>query len=215
MAPESMQVARFKAALALLRSRCKNGVYIPTIPSVLLTLKDGTPDFDAVLVIDKENLWFLEGVVHMPLFDNKECFMQAYQEEPLLLCEGAFGAQQDCQNRKLLLEIPHGSNAPENSTFPGCATGWIHSDWEEKQAAVNAQANAASLAPKLAVPTPLPKIKKTPKTVKSKATVGLDTDPELKIFTIARCDHICDIWMSRSWQKQSAAIKLYIELYKY
>ncbi len=65
MVPKSMQVARFKAALALLCSRCKNGVYLPTIPSVLLTLKDGTPDFDAVLVIDKENLRFLEGVVHV------------------------------------------------------------------------------------------------------------------------------------------------------
>ncbi len=63
MAPESMQVARFKAALALLHSCCKNGVYLPTIPSVLPTLKDGTPDFDVVLVIDKENLRFLEGVV--------------------------------------------------------------------------------------------------------------------------------------------------------
>ncbi len=65
MAPESMQVARFKAALALLYSCCKNRVYLPTIPSVLLTLKDGTPDFDAVLVIDKENLQFLEGVVRV------------------------------------------------------------------------------------------------------------------------------------------------------
>ncbi len=65
MAPESMQVARFKAALALLCSHCKNGVYLPTIPSVLPTLKDGTPDFDAVLVIDKENLRFLEGVVRV------------------------------------------------------------------------------------------------------------------------------------------------------
>ena len=63
MAPESMQVARLKAAQALLRSCCKNGVYLPTIPSVLPTLKDGTPDFNAVLVIDKENLQFLEGVV--------------------------------------------------------------------------------------------------------------------------------------------------------
>ncbi|PBK87764.1 hypothetical protein ARMGADRAFT_1034659 [Armillaria gallica] len=176
MAPESMQVARFKATLALLCSHCKNGVYLPTIPSVLPTLKDGTPDFNVILVIDKENLWFLEGV--MPLFDNKERFMQAYQEEPLLLCEGAFSARWDCQNRKLLLEIPHGSKAPENSTFPGHTTGWIHSDWEEKQAAVNAKAIAASLAPKPAMPTPLPKIKKTPKTIKSKATVGLDTDPE-------------------------------------
>ncbi|KAK0244872.1 hypothetical protein EDD85DRAFT_946173 [Armillaria nabsnona] len=176
MAPKSMQVARFKAALALLRSRCKNGVYLPTIPSILPSLKDGTPDFNAVLVIDKENLRFLEGV--MPLFDNKEHFMQAYQEEPLLLREGAFGGRRDCQNRKLLLEIPHGSKAPENSTFPGRATGWIHSDREEKQAAANAQAIAASLAPKPAAPTPLPKIKKTPKTIKSKATVGLDTDPE-------------------------------------
>ncbi|PBK85108.1 hypothetical protein ARMGADRAFT_1036604 [Armillaria gallica] len=176
MAPESMQVARFKATLALLCSRCKNGVYLPTIPSVLPTLKDGTPDFDVILVIDKENLRFLEGV--MPLFDNKKRFMQAYQEEPLLLCEGAFSARWDCQNRKLLLEIPHGSKAPENSTFPGHTTGWIHSDWEEKQAAVNAKAIAASLAPKPAMPTPLPKIKKTPKTIKSKATVGLDTDPE-------------------------------------
>ncbi len=65
MAPESMQVARFKATLALLRSHCKNGVYLPTIPSVLPTLKDGTPDFDVVLVIDKENLQFLEGVVRV------------------------------------------------------------------------------------------------------------------------------------------------------
>ncbi|PBK92344.1 hypothetical protein ARMGADRAFT_1081138 [Armillaria gallica] len=176
MVPESMQVARFKATLALLRSRCKNGVYLPTIPSVLLTLKDGTPDFDVILVIDKENLQFLEGV--MPLFNNKERFMQAYQEEPSLLCEGAFSAQWDCQNRKLLLEIPHGSKAPENSMFPGCATGWIHSDREKKQAAANAQAIAASLASKPAVSTPLPKIKKTTKTIKSKATVGLDTDPE-------------------------------------
>ncbi|PBK85032.1 hypothetical protein ARMGADRAFT_1087939 [Armillaria gallica] len=168
MAPESMQVARFKAALALLRSRCKNGVYLPTIPSVLLTLKDGTPDFDVILVIDKENLQFLEGV--MPLFDNKECFMQAYQEEPSLLREGAFGARRDCQNRKLLLEIPHGSKAPENLTFP------------EKQAAANAQAIAASLAPKPAVSTPLSKNKKTMKTIKSKATVGLDTDSETIII---------------------------------
>ncbi|PBK68522.1 hypothetical protein ARMSODRAFT_1019648 [Armillaria solidipes] len=182
MAPESMQIARFKAALALLRSRCKNGVYLPTIPSVLPTLKDGNPDFDAILVIDKENLRFLEGV--MPLFDNKERFMQAYQEEPSLLREGAFGARRDCQNRKLLLEVPHGSKAPENSTFPGRATGWIHSDREEKQAAAaaNAQAVAASFAPKPAAPTPLPKIKKTPKTIKSKATVGLDTDPETIII---------------------------------
>ncbi|KAK0219312.1 hypothetical protein EDD85DRAFT_961269 [Armillaria nabsnona] len=176
MAPESMQVARFKAALGLLRSRCKNGVYLPTIPSILPTLKDGSPDFDAVLVIDKENLRFLEGV--MPLFDNKERFMQAYQEEPSLLHEGTFGAWRDCQNRKLLLEIPHGSKAPENLTFPGHATGWIHSDQEEKQAAANAQAIAVSIASKPAMPTPLPKIKKTPKTVKSKATVGLDTDLE-------------------------------------
>ncbi|KAK0245027.1 hypothetical protein EDD85DRAFT_782999 [Armillaria nabsnona] len=86
--------------------------------------------------------------------------------------------QQDCQNRKLLLEIPHGSKAPENLTFPGHATGWIHSDREEKQAAVNAQAIAASLVPKPAVPIPLPKIKKMPNTIKSKAMVGLDTDPE-------------------------------------
>ena len=91
----------------------------------------------------------------MPLFDNKERFMQAYQEEPSLLREGAFGAWRDCQNRKLLLEIPHGSKAPENSMFPGRATGWIHSDQEEKQAAANAQAIAASLAPKPAVSTPV------------------------------------------------------------
>ncbi len=91
----------------------------------------------------------------MPLFDNKERFMQAYQEEPSLLCEGAFGARWDCQNRKLLLEIPHGSKAPENSMFPGPATGWIHSDQEEKQAAANAQAIAVSLASKPAAPTPV------------------------------------------------------------
>ncbi len=65
MVPESIQVARFKATLALLRSCCKNGVYLPTIPSILPTLKDGTPDFNAILVIDKENLQFLEGVVHV------------------------------------------------------------------------------------------------------------------------------------------------------
>ncbi len=63
MVPESMQVARFKAALALLRSCCKNGVYLPSIPSILPTLKDGNPDFDVILVIDKESLQFLEGVV--------------------------------------------------------------------------------------------------------------------------------------------------------
>ncbi len=91
----------------------------------------------------------------MPLFDNRERFMQAYQEEPSLLHEGAFGARRDCQNRKLLLEIPHGSKAPENSTFPGRATGWIHSDREEKQAAANAQAIAVSLASKPAAPTPV------------------------------------------------------------
>ncbi|PBK91032.1 hypothetical protein ARMGADRAFT_1082259 [Armillaria gallica] len=180
MAPESMQVARFKATLALLHSCCKNGVYLPSIPSILLTLKDGTPDFDVILVINKENLQFLEGV--MPLFDNKEHFMQVYQEELSLLHEGAFSAQWDCQNRKLLLEIPHGSKAFENSTFPGCATGWIHSDWEEKQAAANAQPIAASLALKPVVSTPLPKIKKMMKTIKSKATVGLDTDLETIII---------------------------------
>ncbi len=65
MVPEYMQVARFKVALALICSQCKNGVYLPTIPSVLPTLKDGTPDFNAVLVIDKENLRFLEGVVRV------------------------------------------------------------------------------------------------------------------------------------------------------
>ncbi|PBK82041.1 hypothetical protein ARMGADRAFT_1090718 [Armillaria gallica] len=120
----------------------------------------------------------------MPLFDNKECFMQVYQEEPSLLHEGAFGARWDCQNRKLLLEVPHGSKAPENLIFPGHATGWIHSNREEKQAAAaaNAQAIAASFAPKPAVPTPLPKIKKMPKTIKSKATVGLDTDLETIII---------------------------------
>ncbi|SJL11863.1 uncharacterized protein ARMOST_15274 [Armillaria ostoyae] len=120
----------------------------------------------------------------MPLFNNKKHFMQAYQEEPLLLHKGAFGARCDCQNRKLLLEVPHGSKAPENSTFPGRTTGWIHSDHEKKQtaAAANAQAVAASFAPKPAMPTPLPKIKKTPKTIKSKATVGLDTDLETIII---------------------------------
>ncbi len=81
--------------------------------------------------------------------------MQVYQEELLLLHEGAFSAWQDCQNRKLLLEIPHGSKAPENSMFPGRTTGWIHSDCKEKQAAANAQAIAASLASKPAVSTPV------------------------------------------------------------
>ncbi|PBK81193.1 hypothetical protein ARMGADRAFT_1039483 [Armillaria gallica] len=183
MALKSMQVARFKATLALLHSCCKNGVYLPTIPSVLLTLRDSNPDFDVILVIDKENLWFLEGVVHMPLFNNKEHFMQVYQEEPLLLCEGAFGARWNCQNRKLLLGVPHGSKAPENLIFPGRATGWIHSDQEEKQAAAaaNAQAIAALFASKPATLTPLPKIKKMPKTIKSKATVGLYTDLETVI----------------------------------
>ncbi len=65
MVPKSMQVARFKATLALVHSRCKNGVYLPINPSVLPTLKDGTPDFDVILVIDKENLRFIEGVVHV------------------------------------------------------------------------------------------------------------------------------------------------------
>ncbi|PBK87898.1 hypothetical protein ARMGADRAFT_1085234 [Armillaria gallica] len=177
-----MQVARFKAALALLCSCCKNGVYLLTIPSVLLTLKDGNSDFDANLVIDKENLRFLEGV--MPLFDNKEHFMQVYQKELSLLCERAFVARCDCQNRKLLLKILHGSKAPENSTFSGCATGWIHSDHEEKQAAAAAyaQAVAALFTSKPVMPTPLSKIKKTPKTIKSKAAVGLDTDPETIII---------------------------------
>ncbi|KAK0450477.1 uncharacterized protein EV420DRAFT_1482684 [Desarmillaria tabescens] len=184
MAPESMQIARFKAALALLRSHCKNGVYLPTIPAVLLVLKDGSPDFDAILIIDKENLWFLEGI--MPLFDNKERFMKAYQEDPSLLREGAFGARRDCQNRKLLLELLHGSKPPDNTTLPGRATGWIHADREEKQAAAaaaTAAANAQAAASSQSSSKPsgsLPKLsfKKTGKTVKSKATVGLDTDPE-------------------------------------
>ncbi|KAK0226855.1 hypothetical protein EDD85DRAFT_1027348 [Armillaria nabsnona] len=109
-----------------------------------------------------------------------EAFIPAHTES--LHCEGAFGARRDCQNRKLLLEIPHGSKTPENSTFPGRTTGQIHSDWEEKQAAANAQAIAASLAPKPVVSTPLPKIKKMMKTIKSKATVGLDTDLETIII---------------------------------
>ncbi len=72
----------------------------------------------------------------MPLFDNKEHFMQAYQEEPSLLHEGAFGARWDCQNRKLLLEIPHGSKVPENSMFPGRAVRLANSLVRESRVCV-------------------------------------------------------------------------------
>ncbi|PBK88606.1 hypothetical protein ARMGADRAFT_1084558 [Armillaria gallica] len=73
-----------------------------------------------------------------------------------------------------------GGIAPKNSTFPGHTTGWIHSDWEEKQAAAaaNAQTITTLFAPKSAALAPLLKIKKMLKTIKSKATVGLDTDLE-------------------------------------
>ncbi|KAK0465783.1 hypothetical protein IW261DRAFT_1427046 [Armillaria novae-zelandiae] len=171
MVPESVEIARFKAALGLLRCRVKNGTYLPTIPTELPNLADGTPDIDAILTIDHKNLRFLEGI--QPLFENKDRFMKAYLEEPILLREGAFGACKDTQNWKNQLEGPYGSKMPDNPSLLARATGWIHADREEKvaTAAAAAAARPSGLLTK-------EKLKKVGKIIKSKATVRNDMDPE-------------------------------------
>ncbi|KAK0484668.1 hypothetical protein IW261DRAFT_1560321 [Armillaria novae-zelandiae] len=110
---------------------------------------------------------------HQPLFENKDRFMKAYLEEPILLREGAFGARKDTQNWKNQLEGPYGSKMPDNPSLSARATGWIHANQEEKAAAAAAAAAArpSGLLTK-------EKLKKVGKIIKSKATVGNDTDLE-------------------------------------
>ncbi|KAK0225744.1 hypothetical protein IW262DRAFT_1456930 [Armillaria fumosa] len=170
MAPETMEIARFKAALGLLCCWVKNGTYTPTIPAELLNLADGTPDIDAILTIDHENLHFLEG---QPLFENKDQFMKAYAEEPILLQEEAFSAHRDTQNRKNQLERPYGLRPPDNPSLSTHATGWIHADQEEKAAATA----ATTISHQLDSLTK-EKLKKAGKIVKSKATIRNETDLE-------------------------------------
>ncbi|KAK0473638.1 hypothetical protein IW261DRAFT_1423549 [Armillaria novae-zelandiae] len=150
MVPESVEIARFKAALGLLccqnsRHRCYSDHRLqePSFPG-------GNHELN-----------------HQPLFENKDRFMKAYLEEPILLQEGVFGTRKDTQNRKNQLEGPYGSKMPDNPSLSARATGWIHADREEKAAAAHPSG-----------PLTKEKVKKVGKIIKSKATVGNDTDPE-------------------------------------